>query len=110
MHKEIRDTQHGEAAREPETVPISQTRERALTGQGCVAARSAGIAALRTSRYKCRMVPPSFIPQYWPGPSASFPEGPGWEHELKLDGYRKPSSISLDGEALVVDKHGKPSF
>src|SRR5437016_1969675 len=74
----------------------------------------------------------------------TLPEGPQWEYELKLDGYRlqaikhgdkvrlysrrgsdftkkfapiatavskiRQSAFVLDGEAVVVDAQGKPSF
>src|SRR5262249_17862348 len=87
---------------------------------------------------------PQFIPPMLARLVRTLPEGPGWEYELKLDGYRlqvikdgdkvrlysrrgndftrkfakitaiaskiNGASFILDGEAVVVDAQGKPSF
>lgn len=90
------------------------------------------------------MSEPEFVPPMLATLVKNLPEGPEWEYELKLDGYRlqairhadkvrlysrrgsdftkkftriataaskiKEPSFVLDGEAVVADTHGRPSF
>jgi bifunctional non-homologous end joining protein LigD len=93
---------------------------------------------------RVEMANPAFVPPMLAKLVKALPEGPEWEYELKLDGYRleaikdgdkvrpysrrgndftkkfariatsvskiKETSFVLDGEAVVVDSQGKPSF
>lgn len=69
------------------------------------AERAPGSAAM--VQHKPRLLVPGFLPFQHPRLVDAPPAGPGWGHEIKLDGYRVQLRI-VQGEATLFGRHGDP--
>jgi bifunctional non-homologous end joining protein LigD len=95
------------ARKERAAPPVPPLHAKERTGgrrtRGRGSARSAGRVTARRARAKARL--PDFVPPCLARLEAQAPDGAGWVHEIKFDGYRIQARLD-GGEVALLTRKG----